>query len=575
MAAFPPPQALQQTLFWRESVRHLACFMDFQNISRRRFIKYLSAGAAALASSELAVLAIDGEGLKTASHLLGDLDFDEVPISSEDKLLLPEGFEYEVLLKQGDLLNERGDRYGDNNDFLGITTVSPEAGWLWVNHEAAFPQLIDDDWSDGLSKEKVDLILLNIGGSCIRVTLNKKTGCWRPVLPDSKNFRVDGLQTQIQLTGPAAGSKWVNHAMTVTGSVGNCGGGISPWGTFFSGEEAFSAYWGDPEMGDEPSPLASYYQRPSQHYGYMLEIDPDTQETFKHTSLGRFSHENIAFAFSKDGRLVAYMGDDQNNQCIYKYISQGKYEPKRGKQNRSLLNDGTLHVANTKKGRWLPLDPKQVPSLREEGFDIARACVHTRTAASLCGGTPLARPEEIEVHPVTGDVYAAITAYTPPVSAFGLTNLFGSLSRAPMGAIARIREENADAASTNFQFEIFVTGGSESGLLFPDNLAFAGDNYLMATTDFPGMRGPYAAFGNNFLAIMPTSGQNEGQLKRFAVCPRDAEFCSPALSPSSKELWVNVQHPGKNSKGPDKLSSHWPDGGHTTPKSALVAIRRT
>ena len=46
----------------------------------------------------------------------------------------------------------------------------------------------------------------------------------------------------------------------------------------------------------------------------------------KHTALGRFHHENAAIGLTKDGRVVVYMGDDVKDACVYKFISNGKYD---------------------------------------------------------------------------------------------------------------------------------------------------------------------------------------------------------------------------------------------------------
>ncbi|HAV61928.1 MAG TPA: hypothetical protein DCY13_06145, partial [Verrucomicrobiales bacterium] len=164
-------------------------------------------------------------------------------------------------------------------------------------------------------------------------------------------------------------------------------------------------------MNDAEPKSTKHIRRPSEHYGYLCEIDPDTRELFKHTSLGRMAHENVAFTLSKDGRLVAYTADDRVEQCLYKFVSRDRYNHAAGKANRKLLEHGTLYVADTKRGRWLALDPERNRKLRREEFDAARVCVNTRTAAKLVGGTPQARPEDVEVHPVTGEVYVALTSW--------------------------------------------------------------------------------------------------------------------------------------------------------------------
>jgi secreted PhoX family phosphatase len=307
----------------------------------------------------------------------------------------------------------------------------------------------------------------------------------------------------------------------------------------------------------------------------MCEIDPDTRELFKHTSLGRFAHENVAFTFARDGRLVAYTADDRVVQCLYKFISRDQYDPAAGKANRRLLEHGTLYVANTRKGHWLALDPTTNRVLRDRGFDAARVCVHTRTAAKLVGGTPLARPEDVEVHPVTGEVYVALTSWEAAGIDKSKVDYFAGVA----GALGRLREADDDAGALEFKFNILIRGSKKSGLPWPDNLGFTESSHLIVATDFaikhkPEKHSAQEYFGNNFLVVVPTSGPKKNRVIRFAVTPRGAEFCSPTLSLDRQELWLNVQHPGEDSPNLKTLTSNWPGGSDTVPKSAMVAIRR-
>jgi len=550
--------------------------MSLPELKRRQFVQFLGASAVLAAGHRLVpnwlvtrVAAAEAQ----STPLLDRLDFALAPVSHSGDLVLSPGFDYEVLLKRGDVLNPAGETYGDHNDYLAILPRDESTGWLWSNHENATMAFLLPGEKDNTLRY-AETRLRNIGGSVVRLE-KRGDGRWRPVLPHTENFRVDGLTSRLKLTGPAAGSQWVFGAHEAIGSVGNCGGGISPWGTFFTAEENFKDTWGDPEMKDKEPNSMQHIRRPSEHFGYVCEIDPDTRELFKHTSLGRMAHENVAFAFTRDGRLAAYTADDRVEQCLYKFVSRDRYDPAAGKANRRLLEHGRLFVADTKRGRWLALDPTLNRKLRKEGFDAARVCVHTRTAAKLVGGTPLARPEDVEVHPVTGEVYVALTSWQPGGIDKTKPDYFPDIA----GALGRLREQDGDAGALRFQFDILLPGSKETGLAWPDNLAFTESNHLIVATDYaiktkPDKKSSQEHFGNNFLVVVPTSGPRANEVLRFAVTPKGAEFCSPSLSPDRSELWVNVQHPGEDSQDVKKLSTHWPEGGDAVPKSAMVAIRR-
>ena len=535
-------------------------------------MQFLGAGAAITAGTRMLpgwLCAQEGDST-TPSRPVPFFDgfrFKPVAPDREDRLRIPEGYKQKVILRRGDVINPSGERYGDCNDFLGTVVRRPDSGWLWINHEAVqFPALFGPGVVDlklELSADVAAKALQMMGGTCLELKPGAD-GRWRPVVPGDRNFRVDGLSSKLRFTGPAAGSALLGGSHEAIGTLANCGGGVSPWGTFFSAEENFQDFLGCDEMKESATViLPEKYRRPQSHYGYMIEVDPDTRELFKHTALGRFSHENIAFTLAKDGRLVGYMGDDKVNQYLYKFISRGRYDSARGKANRALLNDGDLYAADVIAGKWKCL--ADAP-----GFDPARRCVHTRQAAAAAGASALARPEDVEVHPLSGDVYVALTAWQPESP--GATPW-------PLGGIARLRETGGDAGAGEFAWEIFVRAGEEAGLAWPDNLTFSPDGGILATTDWKMNSAvkPDTAqerFGNNMLVLAETVGPDAGKVRRFATAPQYAEFCSPILSPCGHELWVSVQHPGLAEDQPDKPCSHWPDGGETLPCSALVCISR-
>ena len=567
-------------------------------INRRQFTQFLGASAVVAVGQRvmpgwLVSHAAEPAGVQPATPFFDGFTLQNMPSTRVDDITLSAGLRYKVLLRQGDILNPKGDRFGDHNDYLAHVQRSPTEGWLWSNHEKASLSILSDDWSRLSTRAQAATLLQNMGGSCLRMRRNPD-GRWRPVLPDSRNFRLDGLKTRFRVTGPARGSDYLGGVREIIGTVGNCGGGVSPWGTFFSGEENFQTYFADPEMPEvevdgkdlraaeggesaafeQPMLVQAFFPRPASHYGYMIEVDPETGERWKHTSLGRFSHENVAFAVSRDQRLVCYLGDDRMGQCIYKFISQDRFDVRAGGSNRRLLEQGTLYVADTDHGRWLALDPVHQPALRKAGFDAARVCVHTRTAARLVGGTPHARPEEVEVHPITGEVFVCITAYQAGKPPKG-----GAYTNEVKGGLARIRELGGDAGAMEFQFEIFVHGSRETGLTWPDNIGFGANGDLIVTSDFklaanPPANSAQSIFGNNYLMLVPATGPNAGKVTRFATGPCGSEFCSPTLSPDRAELWVNVQHPGEGSKSRETLTSHWPDGGNSLPRSCMVALER-
>ena len=122
-------------------------------------------------------------------------------------VVVPEGFNSQVLVSRDALLNPRGDRFGDDNDFICLLQRTEREGWLWVNHESTDVFLIEQAPvpAHRVNKALIAKYLEAMGGSCIRVT-RSDSGRWRPVLPDPKNFRLSGMTPGIEFTGPARGS---------------------------------------------------------------------------------------------------------------------------------------------------------------------------------------------------------------------------------------------------------------------------------------------------------------------------------------------------------------------------------
>ncbi len=256
--------------------------------------------------------------------------------------------------------------------------------------------------------------------------------------------RVSGL-TMFDVTGPAKGSAAIGGVNEIKGTFANCSGGKTLWNTVLSAEENY----------EDTCEAAGLNEN---QYGWIVEIDPFNPDfkVRKHTALGRFHHENAAVGLTKDGRVVVYMGDDVKDACVYKFISNGKYDKSRGIANSALLEDGTLYVANMSNGTWVPMTLENVQKAAKGKQEIldkyktqADVLVYADEASKLIGGTPTDRPEDVEISPIDGTVYIAHTN----------NDKHGNFH----GHITRFIEENNDLGALKFDFEIFAAGGKQSG----------------------------------------------------------------------------------------------------------------
>jgi secreted PhoX family phosphatase len=179
----------------------------------------------------------------------------------------------------------------------------------------------------------------------------------------------------------------------------------------------------DPRFNSDTNPLEANL------FGWVVEIDPfdPNSRPIKRTALGRMKHESAQVAVSQDRRgahrVAFYMGDDERNEYVYKFVCDRPFKPGNRRANRDLLDQGTLYVAQftdapgakagTFRGRWIPLvpntptviddpgNPGQTLRLRDlPSFAGASAAevqalilIKTRQAADAVGATMMDRPE--------------------------------------------------------------------------------------------------------------------------------------------------------------------------------------
>ena len=572
-------------------------------MSRRRFLTYLGTGSAALAASS-GILAgcaqTEEQGAQEQGSSKGqnapqtsggsggnaELFFEPIEPSDADELRLPEGFKYDTIRKWGDSVAPAGD-YGYNNDFVAYfprDTLeggdNSEDGILWVNHEYIDAKWVSDyqdpENTTRKTPEQIALEKAAVGGSIFRV--RKENGTWRFVEDEEYNRRIDAT-TPMGITGPGAGSEEMRGATEAVGTLANCSGGVTPWNTVLTCEENFQFAYGESsgaELTEEERAETDRWlddtntAQPAEHYGWVVEVDPFDKESTprKHTWLGRVRHENVAIRISDSGKVVAYTGDDKNDECIYKFVSSGAYDENDREANMDLLSDGMLYVADFANGRWNALDYESNPLFRENGFESqADVLVRVAEAVKLSQeedgpplGTPLDRCEDIEVHTETGAIYASLTN----------NELHGNF----YGQVIRIFENDNDPEATEFLYEIFAAGGPNTGFAAPDNLAFDNQNNLWVVTDMSSSvlnQGIYKTFKNNGAFVMPNASEAlRGDVYQFASAPIEAELTGPWFTPDGKTLFLAVQHPGEETESVREPTSTWPDG--DIPRPAVVAI---
>lgn len=555
-------------------------------------------GAAALAAARPA---------RAASHS-GRHDFAELSAGVDTTHHVADGYQTKILLRWGDPLfadapafdplNQTADaqlrQFGYNNDYIGFIELGEGRGLLCINHEytneeVMFPGLGRQDKAAfaGMTQAIAEIEMAAHGVSVVEIARHGD-GEWAPVLDSSLNRRISPLNTPMTFSGPAAGSPRMKTAadpagMNVIGTLNNCAGGITPWGTYLTAEENFHGYfWTDTGIDAASREAKSqkrygvpgrwynwgqYFDRfnidaePNEpnRFGWIVEIDPaDPDSTpVKHTALGRFRHEGAETALSPDGHVVIYSGDDARFDYLYKFVSAGRYDEAAGKANSVLLSDGTLYVARFNVDGtvdWLPLIFGTGPLTAEYGFaSQADVLIDARIAADLLGATPMDRPEDAQPDG-KGKVYVMLTNNSRRQQ----VSTANPRAENRYGHIIEITEDAGDHAATTGRWDIVVLCGdpevapvgarwnpatsADGWFASPDNCALDAQGRLWVSTD---QGGNWPATGNaDGLYALETRGDGRGTSRLFFRCPVGAELCGPSFTSDGKTLFLAVQHPG-------------------------------
>ncbi|MGE4131231.1 MAG: PhoX family phosphatase [Bdellovibrionales bacterium] len=520
--------------------------------NRRDFLQFM--GRTLAASTLISTL----PACRTATKVVGPpMPFTPLLPTRADDLKLAEGFRYQIVLKWGQKLNSKGDTFGFNNDYIAyrpLSNESPDEGLMWVNHEYHDPYYVSG-WRPGQPRTvaQFNIERKSMGGTIAHIY--KVDGRWQLKEDSPYNRRIDGT-TPI----PFVTERPIMGHRKSMGMLGNCAGGVTPWGTILTCEENYQNFVGEAvikdgkrviEVWDKYLDWTSGLKLPPEHYGWVVEVDLKTGKAKKHTALGRFCHECATCVVAPDGRTVVYSGDDTENEHLYKFISR-----KAGS-----LDEGELYVADTINGHWLPISRAKDARLKKEFPNHTEMMIQTRKAAKIVGATPLDRPEDIEIDPVSKNIFVALTNNPDKGNSFG--------------SIMRLMEADNNPLSMEFKTETFLAGGPETGFACPDNMVFDRKGNLWMTNDMSGkvmFKGEYQNFGCNGLFFIPLSGPHAGRAMQVASSPRGAEMTGPCFSADGQTLFVSIQHPGERAHLREDMVSHWPDGGDSVPSPAVVAI---
>ena len=520
-------------------------------------------------------------------------------------------YQFEVLIPWGEPLEPSGPEFNyppsaedqarqigighDGMTFFPLTyankSKSSRYGVLAINHEFGTTQhVLGKPLPESL--DDVRTMQHAHGASIVAIAQTRRSGRWKQ--QKSSNARRIHVNTPVTFSGPAADSQLLKtpNGNIPLGTVNNCANGETPWGTYLTCEENFNGYFGASNRENTWIPTQAQerygfsengfnyawhlfdrrfdlsdqdYQNEENRFGWVVEIDPfdATQTPVKRTALGRIKHENVAITIGQDNRVVAYMGDDQRFDYIYKFVSDRNYKDMLA-DGISPLDEGILYVARFDEdgtGEWLALDISN-PVLAANFNSQDEILIYARLAADLLQATPMDRPEWVDVAP-NGDVYCTLTNNNQRTEA----DTANPLAPNNDGHIIRWRDSN-DHVGLDFTYNIFLiaeqTHGTEESYSDPDGLFVDPDGRIFIQTDGGQQDGL-----NNQMLVTDEDGTT---ISRLFTGVTGCEITGVATTPDRKTMFVNIQHPGNG----DPAVTNFPaeQDGVTVPRDCTIVITR-
>ncbi|MEP3050844.1 MAG: alkaline phosphatase PhoX [Erythrobacter sp.] len=378
---------------------------------------------------------------------------------------LPQGFSYRLLSSLGDAMSDGG-TVPDKADGMGCIDIGNGEIALVRNHE-----LVPSD---------------DAGGPIAR-----GFGTYNGAI-------VPGGTTNIVLDANTLDLK--RQFRTLGGTIRNCSGGVTPWGSWLTCEEA------------PTGPGQRFGEGLAVNHGWAFEVPGNATglvDPVPLRAMGRFNHE-AACVDPETGFI--YQTEDRNDGVLYRFLPNTPGRLIDGGKLQAMVIEGlsdtrnwdspAMPVGQSYAVRWIDMDNVEAP---EEDL---------RMRAAAQGAALIARGEGI--HMGTDDLFFCSTS--------GGAKKLGQIFRFVPG-----RGNGPD------RVELFFESESEDQFNYGDNLCVAPNGHLIVCED------QYTDVVDNHLrGITP-----DGRPYEFARLTMQTELAGGCFSPDGKWFFVNAYAPTK------------------------------
>jgi secreted PhoX family phosphatase len=421
---------------------------------RRQFLRATGTAFAALAASGCMRTGLESAG--------GAAGYGALVPDPNGLIDLPAGFSYRVLSSLGEAMSDGG-TVPDRADGMGCFDLGGGKLALVRNHELTATE--DGGGASGLAYDTVARSLIPLPGGTTTIVLDART------LAVERQFR------------------------SLSGTIRNCAGGITPWGSWLTCEEDTS----------KPG------QRQNKEHGWVFEVPAAATgpvDPVPLKAMGRFNHE-AACVDPASG--IVYLTEDREDGLLYRFIPNVKGRLAEGGKLQALAIDGMPDTRNWTGLSFVPQAWRQVHWIDLDNPEAPDDDLRKRGAAA--GATLFARGEGIWMG--EGELYFACT----------------NGGAAKLGQIFRLRPQ----ASPPDNLQLFYESTDIAEFNYGDNLTIAPSGHLVVCED------AYTdEVANRLIGIKP-----DGTAYPLALCRIQTEWAGACFSPNGRTLFVNLYKPAK------------------------------
>lgn len=428
---------------------------------RRRFLGATASAFAALAASGCMTRSGGASSVRPAAKGFGG--YGALRPDPAGLIDLPEGFSYRVISRLGDGMDDGG-TVPDRADGMGCFDIGNGEIALVRNHELQ-PQ--------------------HDAGGPIATGFGKRNGVFVP-----------GGTTTIVLG--AATLQVKRQFRSLGGTIRNCSGGVTPWGSWLTCEEA------------PTGPGQKYGDGLERNHGWVFEVPasaPGLVDAVPLTAMGRFNHEAAAV---DPATGIVYQTEDRDDGVLYRFLPKVPGKLAEGGRLQAMViegladtrnwNSAAMQVGQAYRVSWVDLDEVEAPK-----DDL-------RQRAAAKGAALVARGEGL--HMGENAVFACCTS--------------GGAKQ--LGQILKLTPGLAGAPDT---IELFFESDSPEQFNFGDNLTVAPSGHLIVCED------QYTdVVDNHVRGVTP-----DGRPYDVARLKAQTELAGACFSPDGKWLFVNVYSP--------------------------------